>query len=578
MRLHRTTSPRGHRYPASRILAATAVIATTAALTTACAGSTSGQTGDAGKPRKGGTLTILGQNGELKQLDPGRSYEQASESVMPLIFRALTMYAPAAGAKEGDTPKENVAGDLATSAGEPSDGARTWTFHLRSGVTYETGKPIRAQDIKYSVERSFNPDLTGAPPYARGWLVGAAEYQGPAGNKTLSSIETPDDRTIVFHLTKPVADFNYFTTYPVFTGVPKEADTGASYQNHPVASGPYKVASYQAGKQLKLVRNASWKAASDPHRKAYPDKIDYQFGLNASVINQRLIDDQGPDQSSISLKTTVDPAHVAQVLNSPQVKSRSYSRLAKKNQFLVLNNARKPFDDPRVRRAMQYAIDKKAVLTAAGGSNAGQVTTTTLPEGVVGHKAFDLYPADGSDAVAKAKDLLKQAGVSNLSLTMDVASDDPSSVAMSESVRSSLQRIGVKVSLHSVPTVAFYPTISKPSTAPQLAISGWGCDWPFPSTCIPPLFDGRDIRPEGNNNPSMFDNEDVNRQIDTVAKAASQTEAAPMYGELDEQIMRLSPVVPLYQVKNMYVTGSKVHGTFVSIEGPLSLVNIWVAE
>ena len=575
MKLRRLTRSPRRDGPGLRSLAGLAVLGVVALLATACSGDAPDQD-LGGTPHKGGTLTILGsaaaRGGELKHLDPDRSYEQASATIMPLIFRTLTTYAPTNGTNQA------VVGDLATDAGQPSSDGSTWTFHLRDGITYQDGTPITAQDIKYSVERSFEPDLTGAPPYAATWLVGGANYKGPASGQSLDSIATPDAKTIVFHLTRPVADFNYFTTFPMFTGVPKSADTGVTYENHPVASGPYQVAAYSPGKALKLVRNTSWQTSSDPLRKAYPDQIDYQFGLSQSVINQRLITDQGADQSAIELKTTVDPAHIAQVLNDPRVKSRSYSTPPTGGlEYLSLNNATAPFNNPQVRQAMQYAVDKQAVLTAAGGASSGSLTTTLLSSGMPGYQKFDLYPAPATGDLNKAKELLAQAGVSTLDVTMDVESDNPTNVAMAEAVQNALGKVGVHVTLHSIPTAIFNSTVSNPSTAPQLAISGWGSDWPFPSGFLVPLFDGRKITPETNYDVSMFNNAAVNAEIDEIANIGSPETAAARYGDLDKQIMQLSPVVPLYQRQFLYVTGSKVHGTFV-MGGALSLLGIWVAN
>ncbi|MFD8962743.1 ABC transporter substrate-binding protein, partial [Streptomyces anulatus] len=218
-----------------------------------------------GTPKRGGTLTVL-SNQDFAHLDPARNWVMpAMDFGTRLIYRTLTTFRAEPGKKGSE-----IVPDLATDLGRSSDGGRTWTFTLKPGLVYEDGTPIRARDIKYNVERSFAPDLAGGPDYAQRYLADAEGYAGPLDGKHLDSIRTPDDRTIVFSLNRPVAEFSYTVTLPTFSPVPESREKGVQYDLRPFSSGPYRIESYARGKKLVLVRNTHWDAATDPVRKAYP--------------------------------------------------------------------------------------------------------------------------------------------------------------------------------------------------------------------------------------------------------------------------------------------------------------------
>ena len=127
-----------------------------------------------GTPQKGGTLTVL-SNQDFTHLDPARNWVMNDMDFgTRLLYRTLVSYKAAPGTAGGE-----LVPDLATDLGTPSNGAKTWTFHLKPGIKYEDGTPVTAQDIKYNVERSFSPDLPGGADYAARYLKGAEGYKRP---------------------------------------------------------------------------------------------------------------------------------------------------------------------------------------------------------------------------------------------------------------------------------------------------------------------------------------------------------------------------------------------------------------
>lgn len=222
------------RHPSRRTRRVTAAL-TVSLIVTAGAAACGPEDNDAkaggadAEPRKGGTLTVLNSDPQ-QDFDPARLYTSGGGNVPSLVFRTLTTRNREDGAKGAE-----VVPDLATDTGRPNKDATVWTYTLKEGLAYEDGTKITSADIKYGIERSFAAELSGGAPYLRDWLVGGADYQGPYKDKGkgLDSIETPDERTIVFHLNKPEGEFPYLATQTQFTPVPKAADKGTKYEEHP---------------------------------------------------------------------------------------------------------------------------------------------------------------------------------------------------------------------------------------------------------------------------------------------------------------------------------------------------------
>jgi peptide/nickel transport system substrate-binding protein len=187
------------------ILGSSVSVALLAAGLAACGGannttSTTSSGAGSAAAAKGGTLTILDSETTISGLDPALSWS-LDTTMSGLMFRRLTTW------KIGPTGTPEVVPDLATSDGTPSDGGRVWTYHLKSGIYFSNGQPITSSDVKYGIERTYAPALTGGLNYQKPLIAGGASYTGPFGGKQLSSIVTPNATTIVFHLNQPYGDW-----------------------------------------------------------------------------------------------------------------------------------------------------------------------------------------------------------------------------------------------------------------------------------------------------------------------------------------------------------------------------------
>ena len=359
----------------------TAIVVGVGALALAACGGGSnngGSTSSGGTPTKGGTIQYLTNAEQFDKVDPQRIYTGEDLAFFSgTIFRTLTAYKFSKDSKEATT----VVPDLATDTGRQSNGAKTWEFTLRDGVTFETGAPVTCADIAYGVSRTFATDIiTGGPTYAISMLdipddpKGGSAYKGPyvkTGQADFDKAVTcsADGKTITFNLKRPVPDFNYTTTLAAFAPVPQAADTGEKYDDKPVASGPYKIQTYTKGKggKMILVRNDKWTADSDTYRKAYVDTWDVEFGIDDTVIDQRLIQGTAADQNAIS--TQLLPESLPVVFNDPKFATRRTNEFDPYVRYFAINVKKVP--NVKQRMAIAAALDCEALRTNAGGAYAG---------------------------------------------------------------------------------------------------------------------------------------------------------------------------------------------------------------
>ncbi|MER5280522.1 ABC transporter substrate-binding protein [Streptomyces sp. NPDC002809] len=560
------------RHPSviSRRVAAAAAVLLVAAGAAACGpeGSSKGSdgtSGAAGAPKKGGTLTVLNSSPQ-EDFDPARLYTSGGGNVPSLVFRTLTTRN-----REDGAAGSKVVPDLATDLGTPSKNATVWTYTLKDGIKYEDGTAITSADIKYGIERSFAAELSGGAPYLRDWLIGGADYQGPYKDKKgLDSIETPDAKTIVFHLNKPEGEFPFLATQTQTTPVPKAKDTGTKYEEHPLSSGPYKVVKNEGdGERLVLERNTYWSATTDEERKAYPDRIDVRSGLDSAVINQRLSASQGADAAAVTTDTNLGPAELAKVSGDKKLAARVGTGHFGYTNYIAFNPKVKPFDNPKVRQAISYAVDRTSVVNAAGGSSLAEPATTFLPDQAsFGYTPYDAFPAGKSGNAAKAKELLKEAGYANgltVTLTHNNDKNFETSPEIATALQEALKKAGITVKLQGLEDNAYSDTVYNVKTEPGFFLGGWGADWPSGGPFFAPIFDGRQIVKAGYNfNSAQLNDPAVNKEIDEINKLTDLSAAAERWGALDKKVGEQALTVPLFHPVYKRLYGESVKNVVIS--------------
>lgn len=517
--------------------------AAVAALSACGANERSAQTAGSATPTRGGTLTILASDTDINW-DPGRSQGMAVTS-LALVHRRLTSWQIIKGKEARVVP------DLATDTGKASDGGRTWTFTLKDGLVAEDGSPITSTQIRHGVGRTFTASLAGGLGYHKTLLAETSGYTGPYKGKHLKSIETPDDKTIVFHLKAPFGDWPWIVSMPAFAPVPL-SDNPTIYTREPVASGPYRVAEYKQGVAATLKRNPKWTPSSDEVRTALPDTIVFSLGQDSPVIAQRLISDSGNDRNAFGAGM-VPPAQLPQVTSNPQAKSRLAVGSAGPLQYLAINVER--VKDVKVRQAIAYAVDRKAAATALGGEIGAAPATTYITPGIPGRQEYDLYP----ESTAKAQELLKGKAVGQLVL---LVSNDEGTLALAQAVQQALQKVNISVKINPVESETWIEKATQSDGSDyDLTIASWNPDYPSANANLQPLFASSEIG-SGGFNLGRYHNAEVDRML-AEAAALSMDEAKEKWANIDRRIAQDVPVVPLVFRRNAFLHGSGVSGFFV---------------
>lgn len=529
--------------------------------------------------RKGGTIRVL-QRDSYAHLDPAQIYVADEMSLAHLIHRGLTSY------KLDGKGRYTLVGDLATDSGTVSDGGRTWSFTLKKGVKWEDGRPITATDVRHTFERQFAPFITEGPVFVQQWLAdtSGADYRkllkgGPYQGKHLpdSVLETPDDRTVVFHFKQPQADLPYAVAMAGYAIVPKARDTKERYDKAPVAAGPYRIKEFKPGKSMVLVRNTRWDPATDAARHQYADRFEVTFNHQYEDSSKRLLSDSGENRTAISFNNQVDAASIPKVLGDPETRKRSVSGYQPYVGQMVMNMNR--LKDKRVREAIAHALPIRAVLQPYGGPSAGELAGGLISPTLSGYqKGYDPYgklKKPGGDP-AKARELLEQAGRKGMKLTYAYI-NTPEGQQSSVTVASALKKAGFDVQRKDLPADTYYDLIGKVDNNYDIYINNWGADWPSASTVIPPLYDGRQIQ-DGAANYSHVNDEKINERIDEARRITDPDEAAKAWFELNKYILEeVLPAVPTYYFKQVQLAGSGVGGvTYNNIIGGVDPTKLYV--
>lgn len=502
------------------------------------------------EPVAGGTIHVL-QKADFSYLDPTRGWDTGVAEIQRLLFRGLTTRA----AGDSENPSDIVP-DLATDLGKVSEDGLTWTYTLKDGLYFDNGEPITAEAVKFGISRSWDPKIGIGSTFIKDKVAAPKDYEGPYASGELSTIETPDDKTIVFHLKEPFAEFPAVLAQPNGTPFPVGSGKGNEFINDVIASGPYTLEEYVPGTKIVLERNEHWKQDTDDVRHQYPETFEFNMGIDPATISERLMADQGADVNAIS--GGIAKEAIARVFQDPKLEARTLTAPGECTSFMAMNTKSDKFKDVRVRQAVNWALDRDMVVSAVGGNKVSSPTTTIIPSSVNGHLDYDLYP--GPDE-AKAKELLADAGVPDgFSFTLDVDSYDVQK-DRGIAIQESLSSVGIDVKLNVIDSAVFYETVQTPKKMNDAVLASWCPDWSSSaSTFIEPLFSTSAITPQANQNYAQFSDPVIDTEISAVSKLTDMVEANKRWGALDKAIMEQAPWAPLTVGQNIWLPGSNIAG------------------
>jgi peptide/nickel transport system substrate-binding protein len=488
---------------------------------------------------KGGTLTGT-YSAFPESLDPGLNFTLEGATALQNVYLPLLTYAHASG---GAGTK--LIPGLARSLPRIDRGGRRYTLFLRPGLEYSDGTPVKASDFRFVIERLFRINSVGSTFYTG--IVGAEAF-AKTKKGGIPGIVT-DDRSgkIVIHLTEPSGFFSHLLGLEYVSLLPPDTPEEDETAHPPPATGPYVITDVRPGRSWEYARNPVWAKANAEALPQLPgghvDKIVFKVQPNTSAqVNE-------VEQGKVDWMKNPPPAD-----SYADVKRRFEGSQFREDPmigvyYFWMNTQRPPFDDVRVRRAVNYAIDPAALERIYAGTI--ERTQQVLPPQMPGYRKFELYPHD----MAKAKELVARAHPDDRQITVWTIDLPPSDEA-GEYFQEVLEQLGFDVKLKKVNGASYFTVISNSST-PDLDAgwSNWLLDYPHPNDYFKSQLSGESILPTGNTNWANFDDPAINRKIDELEHQQLGPRQEREYATLDREVMRQAPWAPY---------GTLTLGTFVS--------------
>jgi len=516
-----------------------AVAAVAALGLVSCGGGGSSSSSSGGGGKKGGILNVTYASFP-DYMDPQLSYTQEGWSAMGEIYIPLLTYKHGAG-----TEGAEVVPGLAKEPPKITNGGKTYTLFLRPGLKYSDGKPVKASDFPYSVERLFKVNSGGSPFYTS--IVGAEQF-AETKKGGIPGIKT-NDKTgeIRIELEKPRGTFSnelgLMFVAPVPRGTPDE-DLSA---NPPPGTGPYMITKSQPGRGWEVERNPYWEKANSKAMPEYPTgNID---GAKFTVVRNPQTQVNDIEQGKFDYMENPPPADRYTEVKEQFEGTQFRIEPTISTYYFWMNTQEPPFNDVKVRQAVNYAVDAAALERVYSGQIKG--TQQILPPGMPGYKKFELYPHD----MNKAKELLKEANPSDMNITVWTDTESPNNEA-GEYYEGVLKELGFNTKLKVLNADNYFTVIGNRST-PDLDTgwSDWYQDYPHPNDFFQPLLTGESILQTNNGNFANFNEPAVNKEVSELGEEQLEEAQEAKYEGLDKKVMEQAPWAPY---------GTRTLSTFVS--------------
>jgi peptide/nickel transport system substrate-binding protein len=470
-------------------------LALTAALLALVAGGTAARSGG---PVDGGVLRA-GIADNPDHLDTGIGFAVEGWELTEATGNGLVKFKDASG-----PGSSQVVPDLAVAMPKISDGGKTYTFTMHSGVHYSppVSRSVVPSDVKYAIERLFHVSSPGVGFYSG--IVGAGTFAKKLKGGISGIVADDAKMTITFHLQHPDGAFLDILAMPFAFAVPKgmpykDISTDSRWR---VATGPYVISTYVPKQKIVLKRNPSFKQWSPNSPRGHLDEIDIQIGVTPEqAVNQTI-------NGQLDWYIGAVPAD-----RLTQLKARYPQQVhlfpRNNDTYFLLNERKYPFTKLAVRQAVNDATDKHALVKIFGGQ--GQASETVVPPGFgSAYREHAVYPLN----VAKAKALIQQAGATGAKVQIWAPNTDPAPKA-AQYEASVLSSIGLKVTgVKLVDESVYYDELLSQKTDPQIALTQFDQDYPEGEDFVDTMLNGENITQVGNNNTSNTNDPVLNKLID----------------------------------------------------------------
>ncbi len=452
-----------------------------------------GSGGGNGGGGSGGGQLVAAIAAEPDQLDPHKTTAYASFQVLENVFDTLVQ------------PDENLEMQPALAESwETSDDQLTWTFKVRDGVTFHDGTKFTAEDVAYSFNRIIDEDLSNAYRFS-----------------AVKSVTAPDASTVKIQLDQPTPNLlALIGGYKGLAIVEKANVESGDITRKPIGTGPFKLKSYTSGDSIVLTPNEDWWGGA-------PDlgSVKFTFVPEPTVALANL------QSGQVQWTDNLPPQQVESLQSGDSVEmgvvpSNDYW-------YFATNEKRKPFDDPRVRQALAYGIDREAITEAAKFGLA-TVNQTAIPESSKWYFDYSPYSHDPD----RAKQLLKEAGVTNLTVDMMVTSEYPETVQAAQVMAAELADVGIDLKIRTEDFATWLDDESKGKF--DAFMLGWL------GNIDPQDFYYSQHHSKGANNYQGFADADVDRLLDQAATETDEAARKQLYDDAAKIIVDKASYTYLY--------------------------------
>jgi peptide/nickel transport system substrate-binding protein len=577
-----TVSPAQARSQARHLYLWTTGAALALALAVAgCGGSTSsGTSGNSPAPaaaHKGGTFTILA-NSAFGVADPAQNYTLQEWQLLIDTHDGLVQFQ-----RVGGTAGTKLVPDLATSIPTPTDGGKTYLFHLRKGIKFSNGKVMKPSDFVATIERQFT--VPGPTSFYAG-IVGASACKAKSCDLSQGMVADDSAYTLTIHLAAADPEFLDKMALPFAYVVPADTSKKLTGNDVPPGTGPYMWQSYNPNSQAVLVRNPyfhEWSAAAQPA--GNPDKIVEKYGLS---ISDEVTQVQNGQANEV-FDGDVIPSDRLNELNSPQYASQVHVNPLTADWYMALNTRTPPFNNLKARQAINYAADRNAYVKIGGGPSLAVPTCQILPPNFPGYKPYCPYTSGSSTTkwagtnIAKAKQLVQQSGTAGMKVVVNSASDDTSK-ALAQQMVADLNKIGYKATTQLLTGSIQYPFVqnSNNSSKWNVAWSAWYQDYPTASDFLNVLLGCGSIHPHSDASPNIaaFCDKSIQSQMDKALSLGqtNPTEANNIWAQVDHAVTDQAPWVDLFNPKQIDFLSKNVHGYQWNPQWYILIDQLWLAK
>ncbi|HZG50343.1 MAG TPA: ABC transporter substrate-binding protein [Thermoleophilaceae bacterium] len=490
--------------------------------------------GGGGAGKSGGSITIS-QTSQPDHLDPALTYTVNGIEPLWLVYTPLLTYPH----KEGPEGAELIPG-LAEDMPTISEDGKTYELTLRKGLKYSDGSPVKASDFEHAIRRVLNLESGGSAFYLV--IEGAQEYVDAGKCKgDISGIDA-DDKTgkITINLSEPDGSFSHVLSMWFGALVPGDTPCEELTKDPPPGVGAYKVTESVPNRQFVLEKNENFPDLGEDIPPAKIDKITTKIIKSAPRQAQDVI------SGELDYMQDQPPADIL-----PEVKAKYSDRykepVAASTYYFFMNTRVAPFDDPKVREAVNWGVDKPALARIFAGSL--QPGCSFLPPGLPGFdEALDVEecpwgnPNEPPD-LEKARALIKEAGVDGTEVTVYGNNDDPTD-KVTEAYADMLNKMGFKATPKIVDGGVYFQTIGSAKTKAQTGFLNWFQDFPHPKNFFF-LVDGKSIQPTNSQNPGNVDDPEITKGIAELNLEPELTdEVAERWAELNRKLVESGYIVP----------------------------------